>query len=186
MSTNIISAMQLTFNPPREGPPPPSCTYCQEPAVKPYTNPPLCNLHLDWVVLINFMQKREEEITPATIKARLGQALLNGGDWTLTEAHVDGLFNQFFPSALETLAADLQAAKNGHTGPHADPPGDFAVYLELANYLGQLLDSGYHLRTTDGTAVIHLDQAVQALVNGRLDLDKLPPLPRETTGEVPA
>lgn len=89
------------------------CKYCDavsEPGVK----PPLCALHLDLVVLIAFMQKRDEAITAEGLKARLRQARARGGRWAITEDDVDVLLSDLIGRETDNSEEtdDSEAADN--------------------------------------------------------------------------
>lgn len=69
-----------------------ACSRCDRPAT-PYTTPPLCEFHLDLLMLISDMQKHNILITLANVQQHLQNALAQGGQWALTAADLPGLLD---------------------------------------------------------------------------------------------
>lgn len=82
-------ALDISFVAPASGA---TCSRCDRPA-SPYTTPPLCDLHLDLVLLLAHMQKKDVPITLHNACQFLQAAVARGGEWTLTPAELPGLFN---------------------------------------------------------------------------------------------
>lgn len=119
MDTQTIPQLEVVFKteqPTNGG----CCQFCNSEA-EPNTVPPLCALHLDWVMLVSFMQRRSMPITPESVKTHLAKCQTNGGDWLLTEADVDRLWQQFNCNGFEaelatekaTFAGQVAEAVNG-------------------------------------------------------------------------
>lgn len=70
------------------------CSRCAQPAT-PYTTPPLCEHHLDLLMLLDHMQKQGVLLTLANAQQHLQRALDYGGDWAITPETLPGLFNDF-------------------------------------------------------------------------------------------
>ncbi|MCB0207685.1 MAG: hypothetical protein KDJ52_00055 [Anaerolineae bacterium] len=71
-----------------------SCQYCDTPAVR-HTEPPLCPVHFDLVVLIEYMESKKWELTIEDVIATLRLAKLKGGAWTLTEEMIPNLLPDY-------------------------------------------------------------------------------------------
>lgn len=70
------------------------CEHCDIPAIA-NTYPPLCPLHLDLVVLIEYLENKGQPLTPEVVGTTLRLAKANGGAWTLTEEKVIELLPAF-------------------------------------------------------------------------------------------
>jgi len=69
------------------------CACCGAPVTNPYTTPPLCEIHLDLVILLSHMQQHDIPINLANIQDQLDRAIAQGGQWTLTKADLPRLLN---------------------------------------------------------------------------------------------
>lgn len=75
------------------------CKYCPSPTV-PYNEPPLCEKHLDLVVIVEFMLDNKQEVTAKTVQAQLRQCIANNGALEITEDDVPNLLAQVLPDLL--------------------------------------------------------------------------------------
>lgn len=72
-----------------------------------FTTPPLCSLHLDLAVLVDFALARGEEATPETIQKHYQRGCQNSSHlWTLTAADI--------PAQLPAVLAAHQEAETAN------------------------------------------------------------------------
>lgn len=65
------------------------CTFCSQPVIAAgYTDPPMCERHLDLAVIIGFMIDRGQPVTVESVTAMLRQARANGGELVIDAADV--------------------------------------------------------------------------------------------------
>lgn len=71
-----------------------TCLYCHAPAVS-YdglaVDPPMCEIHLDIAVLVEFLRGRGEPVTEANVLRLLDRGRANSDQWTLTAEQVPEL-----------------------------------------------------------------------------------------------
>jgi hypothetical protein len=100
--------------------PPPSssiltCTYCSAEAVSwrgVIVQPPVCAVHYDLLVLVEYMESHNEPITLENVTSRLAWALNNGGNWALTAAQLPELLPVFLQKNSQRTA---KHAGHSHT-----------------------------------------------------------------------
>lgn len=64
-----------------------NCKFCDTPGVA-HTDPPLCPMHFDLVVLVEYLEGKGQSLTVETVAITLRAAKANGGAWVLTEEKV--------------------------------------------------------------------------------------------------
>lgn len=80
-----------------------TCQFCGNPSESD-TIPPLCRLHFDWIVLLNYMARTNTIISPASLKETLEKMNLSfaqqnvPSEFTITPADIDVLYFTFFPN----------------------------------------------------------------------------------------
>lgn len=84
-----------------------TCLYCHAPAVH-YdglaVDPPMCEIHLDIAVLVEFLRGRGEPVTEANVLRLLDRGRANSDQWTLTAEQVPALL----PAWLQAETARVQ------------------------------------------------------------------------------
>jgi hypothetical protein len=86
----------------------PDCINCAEGD----TNPPLCSLHLDLDILVEFTVSRKEEPTLATIQNHFLAARSASSFWTLTH----GQIAVELPAVLEARGLPVPVGEQKETG----------------------------------------------------------------------
>jgi len=68
----------------------PDCTYCDTPALI-NTAPPLCDRHLDFVIVCEYMASKNIPLNARNISKRIKKCLELGGTLSITPEQVPGL-----------------------------------------------------------------------------------------------
>jgi hypothetical protein len=74
------------------------CTYCSAEAVSwrgVIIQPPVCAAHYDLLILVEYMEGRNEPVVLESVQHRLAWALSNGGDWAITAGQLPELLPPF-------------------------------------------------------------------------------------------
>lgn len=94
----------------------PKCLFCDAPAAYfdgVVVSPPVCPVHLDLVILVEWLESRHKPVTVATVQKTLAQAMANAGEWTLVADQIPALL----PALLEQKEGQRTAEHAGQLTP---------------------------------------------------------------------
>ncbi|GIK36611.1 MAG: hypothetical protein BroJett011_04440 [Chloroflexota bacterium] len=87
------------------------CQYCNAIAAR-YTNPPLCPVHLDLSILVEWMENHSQPLTVSEAQDLHARCIANSGDWTITAEQIAELLPGYLAATKKAALSTQESAAN--------------------------------------------------------------------------